>query len=357
MPKNQTKSLTEQPVNWLSATAPSGDVVLSSRARLARNLKGHIFPSRATSQTQETVFEKISDTVDNYKGGDADDEGHFTTWHMTDFSDIDRQILLERKYLSRELCNKGLEAGLSLANEKSISILINEEDHFRIQILEPGLNLQKAWDELNPYIKYFDEKLSFAFDKQLGFLTSCPSNLGTALRFSTMLQLPGLSMNDNLSSVIRGIGHLGFTVRGPFGEQSEPTGHILQLSNQATLGENEDELLQRVRRAVKQLVMAERKERETLLKTEPEKLYDYVGRAYGTLKYAHYISATEAFKCLCAVRLGCYLNMFSNLQLNKVNNLIISSQTGHLCIKEENPISAANIKKKRAQFIMEKLES
>ena len=171
-----------------------------------------------------------------------------------------------------------------------------------------------------------------------------------------MLQIPGLSMTDSLSSVVRATSNLGFTVRGPFGEHSEPTSYILQLSNQSTLGETEDELLQRVRRAVKQLVSAERKARETLLKTEPGKLYDYVGRAYGTLKYARDISSTEAFQCLCATRLGCYMKMFDNLQLKKVNNLLISSQTGHLCMREGDRIDAADINGKRAQFIRENFD-
>jgi len=347
--ENYTSTLAGCTAPWLSNDAPESDVVLSARARFARNVGDFIFPGRATEESKEEVFQKIVSALENRLT-----DSKVVTRRMADFSELDRRILLERLLVSNEHVNKGRASGLGIAGEKE-NFLINEEDHLKIQVLRSGLQLKDAWETARQIEAQLGNTLSFAFDNELGFLTANPSNLGTGLQLSTMLHLPALFLSENLPPVARGGAHLAMAVRGVFGENADPAGAVIRIWNQSTLGETEDEIFKRVQHTVNVLVAAERGLRQQLMNETPNKIYDYVGRAYGILRYGHRISEIEALHHLFALRLGVALNLFSHLEFSDINIMITLSRTGHLCVT--CPCSAENedIEEKRASLIRDKL--
>lgn len=347
MNDDRTISLTDKPLNWLAYNNnEDADIIFSTRVRMARNLSHHLFPSKADNEELEHVYQQIMNSTQAHVG----DESNLFC-RITSLSDLDKQILLERKLLSNKLLVKGHASGFGLINGGSLSIMINEEDHLRIQETLPGLNLWGAWEKVREIGDKLAEQLAFAYDKSLGFLTTQPVNVGTGTRFSVLMQLPGLTLTKQLPAVVRGATNLGLSLRHPFGNDPETAGYLFVLANRSTLGETETCMLTRLRRVVKQLLPAERNARESLLDNDCEGLYDYIGRAYGILRYASRLGRDEAFRYLCIVRFGVSQGMFSQLDYEVLDELLTLCQPGHLRMREQVASDNTEIQDARAKVI------
>ena len=319
------KILAGKPVGWLKDGDSEESIILSSRIRLARNISDLRFPLNSSDVEREYVREVICSAVDNsgvIKGR--------LNFKISELSNVDRRFLLERHMVSKDFCAGNVGSELILESDESFGIMINEEDHVRVQVLSAGLSLGELWKKINEKDTSLSEEVSFVFDSELGYLTSCPTNVGTGMRASVMLNLPGLSMLGHMAGVIQGAGNLGMTVRGLYGEGSEAIGYMYQVSNQSTLGESEEDIIERLEKLIQQIALFEKNARQILFQTRKDFVLDFAGRAYGVLRYSHLISEKEALNLLSALRMGVDMKMFSSLNIGKVNELFISVQDSHL---------------------------
>lgn len=305
---------------------PAADIVLSSRVRLARNLAGHAFPHRASSDTAARVLGTVAENWRVLQGG----QRTYAFLPMADVEPLDRLLLAERHLISPQLHGQSEHAGVIVSDDQAVSIMVNEEDHLRIQVLLPGLSLEKGWQLAAGVDDQLSERLDFAFDEQYGYLTACPTNVGTGLRASVMMHLPGLVMTGLAGRVLGSLNKVGVTVRGLFGEGSDARGHLFQVSNQITLGQSEEEILQNLTTVGQQIVQRERSARERLYRDHKERIEDEVCRAYGLLTHARLISSEEAIKLLSKVRLGIDLQVLPHVQPDVFNELLISTRPAHL---------------------------
>jgi protein arginine kinase len=300
-------------------------VVLMTRIRLARNLADHRFPGRADAQEREKVLRRCQESL-------ADTPGlkRSTSVRIEDLSPQERQLLVERHLISRELISSEVGAGVVINRDQSVSVMVNEEDHLRIQVLRTGFQFRKAWSAIDSLDTALEQSLDYAFSPQLGYLTACPTNLGTGLRASAMMHLPALVIAGQMEKVVRAVNQLGMVVRGLHGEGSDASGSIFQISNQTTLGEAEAVIVKRLQNVLKSIVEHELNARDRLLESDPTKLPDKIGRAFGVLKHAHMITSSEAMNLLSLVRLGVDLGYFAEDHRVGIDRLFIESQPGHI---------------------------
>ncbi|MEC8929163.1 MAG: protein arginine kinase [Verrucomicrobiota bacterium] len=304
---------------------PQDHVVLSSRVRLARNLGGRAFPGRARKAERAEMLEQIHPSVEVLSAM----RGGFSGV-MTDFKALDKQVLVERHLISREHAAKSAGSGLALNKDQSLSVMINEEDHIRMQALLPGLQLKQAWQKIDRVDTALEKKLDYAFDTQLGYLTACPTNLGTGIRVSAMVHLPGLVLQEQVNQIVQAVTKLGHAVRGLYGEGTEALGHIFQVSNQMTLGESEADIIERINKVVLQIIEHEANARQKMLTSKPEELYNHIGRALGILRHAHIVNSKEAMNQLSLLRLGVDLGLVPGKNKGELDELFILSQPAHL---------------------------
>jgi protein arginine kinase len=241
-----------------------------------------------------------------------------------------RQLLVERHLISRELSGSHSGAGAIINRDQSVSVMVNEEDHLRIQVLRTGFNLKRAWSAIDALDSALEQSLDYAYSPQLGYLTACPTNLGTGMRASAMMHLPALVIAGQMEKVVRAVNQLGMVVRGLFGEGSDASGSIFQISNQTTLGETEPVIVKRLQNVLKSIVEHELNARDRLLEDDPTKLPDKIGRAFGILKHSHLISSSEAMNLLSLIRLGVDLGYFDESHRVAVDRLFIEAQPGHI---------------------------
>lgn len=310
---------------WLKGTGPESDIVISSRVRLARNLSEYPFVRRCSEADKRAILRQARQTVEGSNG-----------WKDVEFVDVeplrelDRQFLVERQLISRELSEAEGPRGVVVDCSERFSVMINEEDHLRIQVIRSGFDLGSAWRDAAAIDDRWEQKLTFAYLEQLGYLTACPTNVGTGLRVSVMLHLPALVITRQIDKVFRSLQKMNVAVRGLFGEGSQFTGDFYQVSNQITLGKSEEDLLKQVEQVVPQLIEYERKARHWLLTNSNHDLLDDVSRAYGILKTAKKISSDETMLYLSKVRMGVNLGLISDLEIPTVNKLFIHTQPAHL---------------------------
>ena len=314
-----------QPVPWLSDKVRNSSIFVSSRIRLARNVSGFLFPLRANARERQNIYNQLQSALQNIP-----ELKQSAIIDIKGLPEIEKQILFERHLISHEQINSRIGSGLIIGQGESFSIMINEEDHLRIQVLSAGFELNKIWSKINKIDDLVNRSINYAYDDTIGFLTSCPTNVGTGLRASVMLHLPGLVLTEQIKAVTRGLNKMGLAVRGLFGEGSEAFGDLFQISNQSTLGETEDQIIARISRVVDRLLEHEKNARYILLETKPNYVFDYVSRAYGVLSHARLLSSEEALKKLSALRVGVDLKMFKSLKLDTINRLMIDIQPGHL---------------------------
>ncbi|MBR7144939.1 MAG: protein arginine kinase [Lentisphaeria bacterium] len=345
--------LLAKPVHFLDENAPGSPVAISSRIRLARNIRNYPFPTAADKNACGEVAELIAMAI---KRSGALGKKYWST-NAGVLEDMEKAVLLERHLASRELLHGGAEQTLHIAENRICSVMVNEEDHLRLQALMPGLQLDECFRQISELDDKLSSQLDMAYDATLGYLTACPSNLGTGIRVSVMLHLPALAMDNDIKPLEGGLAKLGFTIRGMFGEGSEDLGHFYQISNQSTLGESEAEIIAHLQRVIDQIIEQEESMRCKLLEHRRSNLLDAVGRSYGILKYGYMISAKEAFKALSLVRLGVDMKMFSTLDTANINELFISISSGHLQHLAGRSLSDNEEKSFRAQLIREKFKN
>ncbi|HYC71401.1 MAG TPA: protein arginine kinase [Opitutaceae bacterium] len=300
-------------------------VVLMTRIRLARNLAQTPFPGWAKEPQRRQIFETCLQavaSVPQMKRGLA--------LGLDELNELERQILVERHLISRELSHGKAGAGVVVSKDQSLVVMINEEDHLRIQSLRAGFCFKKVWNAINQLDSALEEHLDFAFSPQLGYLTACPTNLGTAIRASTMMHLPALVISGQMEKVVRAVAQLGMAVRGLFGEGSDASGSIFQISNQTTLGETEDEIIKHLTGVLNTIIEQELNARAKLVEAEPAKLFDKIGRAYGILQNGYLLNSGEAMNLLSLIRLGIDLDVFPDTQRAIVDRLFIECQPGHI---------------------------
>jgi protein arginine kinase len=344
-------------LEWLDASGPHSDIVLSTRIRLARNLQGFRFGARADDSDRREVFElarNAAEASSMLRDGDI--------YNVTRVSQQARQILLERHLVSRDLIGNEQEAApshtaLVLAPRTSIGLMVNEEDHLRLQGLLSGFRLREAWRMVDALDDELGSRLRYAFHPEFGFLTSCPTNVGTGLRASVLMHLPGLVLTQEIAKVLQGIAQVGLTFRGLYGEGSEVVGNFFQLSNQTTLGKSEEDLIDHLQRIVQQVVHYEREARAVLSRDAPEVMQDKVWRAYGLLRYAHSTSFEEVMNLLSGVRLGVGLKLLPVPSVYALNKILVFSQPAHLDNMAGRPLSAKEMDVHRAAFVRGVLQS
>ena len=286
---------------------PHDRIVMSSRVRLARNLRAASFPGWAKKPERVRILETVQPAVSSLpEMADSFAEA------MDNFTALDKQILVERHLISREHAAKNVGSGLVLNRAETFSVMINEEDHLRMQALRPGFQIREAWTALDRMDSALEKKLEYAFDNELGYLTACPTNLGTGIRVSAMLHLPGLVLSEQINPIIQSVNKLGLAVRGLYGEGTEALGNVFQVSNQMTLGESETVIVERLEKVVSQIIEHEENARAKLLEQKPKVVFNHIGRAYGVLANAHSISSKETMNLLSLLRLGVDLNLFPN---------------------------------------------
>lgn len=343
--------LLKQTCEWLRGTGPNSDIVMSSRARIARNLEKTPFSHWASKKQEKETLELLEGTV---TGSDMLKGSLFV--RIGDLDDVDKQFLLERHLISREHIVHPEYKAVAIGDREIVSVMINEEDHLRIQVMQSGFNLQECWRVASRVEDSVHKRSKFAYHPEWGYLTACPTNTGTGLRASVMLHLPALVMTKQISRVLQAITKLGMTARGLYGEGTEAEGNFFQISNQITLGHAEEDIVDNLDRIIRQVIGHEENARKTLMKSSRELLQDRVCRADGTLRSAHIINTKETLGLLSMVRLGVDMGLIESIDRRAVNELFILTQPAHLQKIEGRSLSSAQRDVKRAGLIRRRLE-
>jgi len=331
---------------------PHDRIVMSSRVRLARNLRDHAFPGWAKKPERVKVLETVLPAVIAMpEMSDSFAEA------MDNLTALDKQLLVERHLISREHAAKNVGCGLVVNRAETFSVMINEEDHLRMQALRPGFQTREAWQAVDKLDSALEKKLNFAFDNELGYLTACPTNLGTGIRVSAMLHLPGLVLAEQINPIIQSVNKLGLAVRGLYGEGTEALGNVFQVSNQMTLGESETVIVERLEKVLSQIIEHEENARQTLMEKKPKVVFNHIGRAYGILANAHSISSKETMNLLSLLRLGVDMELFPGTQRSLVDELFLITQPAHLQKQVSDKLSAEERDLIRADMVRERLKN
>ncbi len=339
------------PADTARRKGPYDRIVMSSRVRLARNLKDAAFPGWAKKPERIRVLELIRPLVE----GLPEMRDSFSET-MDTLSTLDKQILVERHLISREHAAKSAGSGVVLNRDETLCFMINEEDHLRMQALRPGLQLRQAWTAIDQADSALEKRLPYAFSPELGYLTACPTNIGTGIRVSAMLHLPGLVLAEQINPIIQSVNKLGLAVRGLYGEGTEALGNVFQVSNQMTLGETETAIVERLEKVLSQIIEHEENARATLLEKKPKMVYNHIGRAYGILANAHSISSKETMNLLSLMRVGIDIGVFPGVDRSLVDELFILTQPAHLQKQHAEKLAAEERDLLRADMVRERLK-
>lgn len=329
---------------------PRERIVLSSRVRLARNVKGLPFPGWAKKPDRVKSLEHILPAVESL----PQMERRFAT-AMDNLTALDKQLLVERHLISREHAAKSAGSGLVFNDQETACVMINEEDHLRMQAILPGLQVRQAWTLIDSVDSELEKRLDFAFSPELGYLTACPTNVGTGIRVSAMLHLPGLVLAEQINPIIQSVNKLHLAVRGLYGEGTEALGNIFQVSNQTTLGDSEAAIVERINKVLAQIIEHEENARAKLLETKPKVVFNHIGRAYGILGNAHSISSKETMNLLSLLRLGVDLGMFPGVERTLVDELFLVTQPAHLQQQHTEKLGTDERDLLRADMLRERL--
>jgi protein arginine kinase len=318
-------SLTHTSGEWLRGTGPESDIVISSRIRLARNLAAFPFTNRATAHQKAEIETLLRERINK-----VELDPRLSYINVPGLSALDRQFLVERQLISRELASSEGPRGVALGPRETVSLMVNEEDHLRLQVMRSGFALDEAWQDIDKVDDMLEQRVTYAFSEEYGYLTACPTNVGTGMRASVMLHLPALVLTKHIEKVFRALQKINLVVRGLYGEGSRASGDFYQISNQVTLGKNEATILGEIREVIPQIILYERQSRNTLLRDSRQALQDKVSRAYGTLCSATMMTSEETMDLLSSVRLGINLGLLEEITIPTVNELFIHTQPAHL---------------------------
>ena len=336
---------------WLRGEGPHRQIVISSRVRLARNLRDRPFPGWAKKAERTSILELIRSHVE-----ELPEMQEAFSESLQDLTALDRQVLVERHLISREHAAKGGGSAVVVNRRKTLSIMINEEDHLRMQSIRSGLQLKQAFKLIDKIDSALESRLDFAFDSRLGYLTACPTNVGTGMRASAMLHLPGLVLSELINQVVQAVSKIGLAVRGLYGEGTEAMGNLFQISNQTTLGEKEEEIINRLSKVIETIIEKEHDARQVLLQKKSNTLFDQIGRAYGVLTYAYAMPSKEALNLLSVLKLGMDLGAFPEDQRLQIDELFIDTQPAHLQKSSQQKLNAEERDQLRAQIIRDRLK-
>ncbi len=342
--------LTQTSGEWLRGTGPESDIVMCSRIRLARNLNDFPFINRASRSEKGEIETHIRTAI-------AAVSDNLAYLELNQRSKLDLQFLVERQLISREHASADYPRGVAIGPHENVSIMVNEEDHVRIQAMHSGLSLHDVWEQINALDDQLEERLSYAFSSQLGYLTACPTNVGTGIRVGVMLHLPALVQTKQIDKVFRALQKINLAVRGLYGEGTQAFGDFYQISNQQTLGNSELELIRNLTEVVPQIIEYERTARQKLVSERRQHLHDQVSRAYGVLKTAHTISSEETMHLLSSVRMGINLGLIDDLEIPTVNELFIHTQPAHLQKIQGTPLEVDERNVARASYLRSRLSN
>ncbi|MEJ2186387.1 MAG: protein arginine kinase [Gemmatimonadota bacterium] len=342
---------------WLEASGPNADIVLSTRVRLARNLQGHAFEPRLSDEERRAIFQRVCNVA-----GERTALSDGAVIELATVPRLSRQVLLERHLISREISGEDGDgpppgAGLLLSEDEQLGALVNEEDHLRLQSLLSGLRIRDAYRLVDSLDEELGSELPMAFHHEFGFLTSCPTNVGTGLRASLLVHLPGLVLTKEIGKVLQGLGQVGLTFRGLYGEGSEVVGNFFQVSNQTTLGKSEEDLVDHLERIVRQVIQYEAQARSVLMREAPSVIEDKIWRAYGLLRYARSLSFEEVMNLLSGVRLGVSMKLLPKVSVYTLNKIMIYSQAAHLEQAAGRPLADSEADLHRAAYVRGALAS
>ena len=345
-------TLIKNPADWMRGSGPHSDIVMTSRVRLARNLRNYPFPGWSQEKQRvellgnaRPLVEALPEMRDSY----SEDYATLTK--------IRKQVLVERHLISREHAARSTGCAVVVDRKQSLSIMINEEDHFRMQGIKPGLNLRAAFESINRVDTELEERLPYAFDSKLGYLTACPTNLGTGMRASVMVHLPGLVLTEQVSQVMKAVTKIGLAVRGLYGEGTEALGNLFQISNQQTLGQKEDDIISEIETVVEGVLKSEETARARLREDHAVMLSDQVGRAYAILRHAHVLNSKEALNLLSMLRLGADLDIIPQCDRGIIDMLLLEIQPAHLQMRAGRELSPEERDVLRAEITRHRLHS
>jgi protein arginine kinase len=318
-------SLTHTSGEWLRGTGPESDIVISSRIRLARNLAAFPFSNRGSAYQKAEIEGLLRERI-----AKLDIEPALEYLNVPNLTPLDRQFLVERQLISRELASAEGPRGVALVPRETVSLMVNEEDHLRLQVMRSGFALDEAWQDIDRVDDLLEQRVSYAFSEEFGYLTACPTNVGTGMRASVMLHLPALEWTKQIERVFRALQKINLAVRGLYGEGSRASGHFYQISNQVTLGKSEAKILEEIRNVVPEMITYERQARAALMRESRQLLQDRISRARGTLTNATMMTSEETMDLLSSVRLGVNLGLLDDVRIDTVNELFIHTQPAHL---------------------------
>ena len=342
--------LIKTPVAWMSRRGAG--IVVSSRVRLARNVQDSAFPGWSGESESQDLCERLKQAL-----GTVAALQQPKCFEMDTISEIDRLVLRERNLISPELSEKGSGSALVVADDPRIAIMINEEDHLRLQAVRPGLHLREIWKSIDAIDTELEKQVDFAFSSRLGYLTACPSNVGTGLRASVMMHLSGMKLTGELDAALNGLTRMGFAVRGILGEGTEAYGNMFQVSNQSTLGQSEAAIIEQLEGIVNEVVGHEENARARLLEQRRLYLVDHIARAYALLTHAHLLSSGESLDMLSALRLGVELGLVGQLTVPRLNEIMLITQPGHLQKTAGHTLTPEERDGLRAQVVRAKLKN
>jgi len=343
--------LAENTGEWLKGTGPESDIVISSRIRLARNVAKYPFLSRATAKQKRELEELIRNKIKETNIAPS-----LSYINLSDLSPVDRLFLVERHLISREHAEGEKERGVAFGKSENVSLMVNEEDHIRIQVIRSGLELKETWKTIDDIDNKLEKRLNYAYSSKFGYLTACPTNVGTGMRASVMLHLPALGMTHHIEKVFNAVMKLGLVVRGLYGEGTQVSGDLYQISNQFTLGKSETEIIEIIEGVIPRITSYERMARKALIAESKDQLEDRVWRSYGMLKVARMISSEEIMHLLSQVRMGVNLGIISDVEMKTLNELFILTLPGHLQKIEGRELTSTQRNIIRAMYVRKRLE-
>jgi len=351
MLKMEIKDLSDNTGEWLRGTGKESDIVISSRIRLARNIAGYPFLSRANLKQRREIESLLRKTIIERKI--AQDVSYV---NLNQATAIDKLFLVERHLISKEHAEGEGERGVAFGKSETVSLMINEEDHLRIQVIRSGFELKNTWDTIDEIDNLLGESLNFAFSSRFGFLTACPTNVGTGMRVSVMLHLPALGMTKHIEKVFNAVGKLGLVVRGLYGEGTKVSGDLYQISNQFALGKSEKEILSIIESVIPRITSYERMARKALVMESKDQLEDRIWRSYGMLKAARMITSEEILQLLSQVRMGVNIGLIDDIEMQTLNELFVLTLPAHLQKLEGCELDSAQRNVIRASYVRKRLD-
>lgn len=336
---------------WMQGNGPHSNIILSSRIRLARNIADIPFPSGLDTNRAEKVVRMVKDSI--FK---SESTLKFRDYIMQELPPIERQFLVERHLISPGLSKNSVKGAALISSDGVVSIMINEEDHIRIQTILPGLQIKKSWEMASEIDDLLEQDLEYAYNENWGYLTSCPTNVGTGIRASVMVHLPALNITGNMNKILQAVAHIGFTIRGLYGEGTEIVGNIFQISNQITLGRAEEEIIESLTAVTGQIIDKEKEARKVLLESNRIQIEDKIWRSRGIMKSARMMNSQECMKLLSDIRLGVDMGIIEDIPIQLLNEIMIETQAASVQKNSKRELSSLERDIIRADIIRGKLD-